>query len=115
MKIIKTLTNKLKTFVRGNGGAFPKVFVWIYASVFLGCGLVTVAGILYEFFTKGQVNYSAVNAFVKEYFAPLIVGSFGVIGVLLIDRNHDGIPDKWEENQEENKNEKVKRKENYHG
>lgn len=108
MKIIKTLTTKLKQFVKGNGGAFPKLFVWVYASVFLGCGIVTVAGILYEFFTKGVINYSAVNAFIKEYFAPSIVGSFGIIGVLLIDKDKDGIPDQWEEQQKEvKKNDKL--------
>ena len=105
MRIIKTVQNRLKKFVATRGGTFPKVFVWVYASVFLGCGLVTVAGILYEFFTKGVVNYQAVNNFVKEYFAPSIVGSFGVIGVLLIDKDKDGVPDQW---QQEDKKDEVR-------
>jgi hypothetical protein len=58
--------------------------------------LVTIVGILYEFATKGAVNYTAVNSFVKEYFAPSIAGTFAILGVLLIDKDHDGIPDEWE-------------------
>ena len=74
----------------------PKLFVWLYASIFIGCGLVTIVGILYEFFTKGAVNYSAVNSFVKEYFAPSIAGTFAILGVLLVDKNKNGVPDEWE-------------------
>ena len=96
MRVIKSLSDRVKKFVKGNGGPLPKLFVWVYASIFIGCGLVTIFGILYEFFTKGSVNYGAVNNFVKEYFCPSIAGTFALLGVLLIDRNNDGIPDKWE-------------------
>lgn len=96
MKIIKTLQNKVTQFVRKRGSILPKLFVWLYASIFIGCGLVTIVGILYEFYTKGSVNYQAVNAFVKEYFAPSIAGTFAILGVLLIDKDKDGIPDEWQ-------------------
>ena len=97
MKIIRGLQSRISKFVKKKGGTLPKLFVWLYASVFIGCGLVTLAGVLYEFFTKGAVNYKAVNDFVKEYFAPSIAGTMGVIGVLLIDKDHDGVPDRWAE------------------
>ena len=96
MKLIKNLQSRVTKFVKKRGGTLPKLFVWIYASVFLGCGLVTIIGIIYEFATKGQVNYTAVNSFVKEYFAPSIAGTFAILGVLLIDKDKDGIPDEWE-------------------
>lgn len=97
MKVISALTDRVKKFVKGSGGTLPKLFVWVYASVFIACGLLTIIGIIYEFATKGQVNYTAVNNFVKEYFAPSIAGTFALLGVLLIDRDKDGIPDKWQE------------------
>ena len=97
MKILKTLTGKVKNFVRGNGGV---LFVWVYASVFISCGLLTIFGIVFEFATKGSINYQAVNNFIREYFAPSIFGTFAILGVLLIDKNRDGIPDKWEEESE---------------
>lgn len=100
MKIIKTVTGRVKRFVKGNGGTFPKLFVWFYASIFIGCGLVTVLGVLYEFFTKGTINYRAVNEFVKEYFAPSIAGKFAVLGVLLIDKDNDGVPDEWQKDKQ---------------
>lgn len=100
MKLIKSISDRVKKFVRGNGGTLPKLFVWVYASIFIGCGLVTVVGVLYEFLTKGAVNYVAVNNFIREYFAPSIAGTFALLGVLLIDKNHDGIPDKWESEEE---------------
>jgi len=103
MKIVKALSNKVKNFIKGSGGALPKLFVWLYASVFIACGLLTIVGVCHEFFTKGVVNYKAVNDFVKEYFAPSICGTFAILGVLLIDKNKDGIPDKWEQEQEEQK------------
>ena len=103
MKLIKGLQSRISRFVKKKGGTLPKLFVWLYASVFIGCGLVTLAGVLYEFFTKGAVNYAAVNNFVREYFAPSIAGTMAVIGVLLIDKDHDGIPDEWEKNKEEDK------------
>ena len=96
MKIIKSLQDKVTKFVAERGSILPKLFVWVYASIFIGCGLVTIVGILYEFFTKGAVNYTAVNAFVKEYFCPSIAGTFAVLGVLLVDRDKNGIPDEWE-------------------
>ncbi len=103
MGIIKSLANRVKKFVKGNGGILPKLFVWVYASVFIGCGLVTVFGVIYEFVTRGAVNYKAVNDFIREYFAPSIAGTFAVLGVLLIDKNNDGIPDKWEGEEGEDK------------
>lgn len=103
MGIIKSLANRVKKFVKGNGGILPKLFVWVYASVFIGCGLVTVFGVIYEFVTRGAVNYKAVNDFIREYFAPSIAGTFAVLGVLLIDKDNDGIPDKWEEEEGEDK------------
>ena len=101
MKLIKTVQKKVSTFVKNKGGVLPKLFVWVYASIFIGCGLVTIVGIVYEFMTKGAVNYQAVNAFVKEYFAPSIAGTFAIIGVLLIDKDHDGIPDEWQKTEKE--------------
>lgn len=97
MKILKTLTDKFKSFVKGNGGILPKLFVWAYASFFISCGLLTIFGVCYEFFTKGAINYKAVNEFLKEYFAPSICGTFAILGALLIDSDNDGIPDKWEQ------------------
>lgn len=100
MKFVKPLTDRVKKFVKQRGGVLPKLFVWIYSSLFIGCGLVTIFGVLHEFYTKGSVNYVAVNNFIKEYFCPSIAGTFTVLGVLLIDKDKDGIPDQWE-NQEE--------------
>jgi hypothetical protein len=101
MRLIKPLTERIKKFVKGNGGPLPKLFVWVYASVFIACGVLTIIGIVYEFATKGAVNYKAVNEFVAQYFAPSIAGTFALLGVLLIDRDNDGIPDKWEEQEQE--------------
>ena len=103
MKYIKSLQSRVTKFVQKRGGVLPKIFVWLYASLFIGCGIVAVAGIIYEFYTKGQVNYKAVNEFIHEYFAPSIAGTMAVIGVLLIDKDHDGIPDEWEKDKEEDK------------
>ena len=103
MKIVKALQNKVTDFVKRRGSVLPKVFVWIYASIFIGCGLIALIGILYEFLTKGQVNYSAVNAFIKEYYAPSIAGTFAILGVLLIDKDNNCIPDEWEKKESEKK------------
>ena len=92
---MKTIT-KIKRWVAVKGKIFPKVFVWCYASIFLACGFLAVIGVLYEFLTKGAVNYTALISFIKEYFAPSVAGSFALVGVLLIDRNSDGVPDQWE-------------------
>lgn len=96
MRFVKTIQKKVATFVQERGGVLPKLFVWLYASIFIACGLLTIIGIIYEFCTKGSVNYAAVNAFVKEYFAPSICGTFAILGVLLIDKDKDGIPDEWQ-------------------
>lgn len=103
MKLIKTLQDKVTQFVKKRGSVLPKLFVWVYASIFIGCGLVTIVGVIYEFATKGTVNYQAVNAFVKEYFAPSIAGTFAILGVLLIDKNNNGIPDEWEKEKDNDK------------
>lgn len=97
MKVIRNIHDRVAKFVKQRGGTLPKIFVWIYASIFICCGLLTIVGVLYEFITKGSVNYASINAFVKEYFAPSIAGTFAVVGVLLIDKDNDGVPDKWQE------------------
>lgn len=101
MKIIKSLQTKVTKFVQERGGVLPKIFVWLYASIFIACGLLTIIGVIYEFATKGSVNYTAVNAFVKEYFAPSICGTFAILGVLLIDKDKDGVPDEWQKDKED--------------
>jgi hypothetical protein len=105
MRFIKGLQNRVAKFVRQKGGTLPKIFVWLYAFAFLACGFITIFGIVYEFIIKSIVNYKAVNDFIRAYFAPSICGTFALLGVLLIDRNNDGIPDKWEEEAEEKEGE----------
>ena len=100
MKIIKSLQDKVTKFVAERGSVLPKLFVWVYALIFIMCGLYTVFGVLYEFLTQGTINYTAINAFVKEYFCPSIAGTFAVLGVLLVDKNENGIPDEWEKEKE---------------
>ena len=92
---MKTIT-KIKRYIATKGRVFPKVFVWVYASIFLACGILGVIGVLIELLAKGSVNYQNLISFIKEYFAPGIAGSFALVGVLLIDRNSDGVPDQWE-------------------
>ena len=96
MKIIKSLQSRVSKFVKQKGGTLPKIFVWLYASIFIACGLLTLVGVIYEFATKGTVNYQSINSFIKEYFCPSIAGTFAVLGVLLVDQNKNGIPDEWE-------------------
>jgi len=97
MKLIKSLQNRVTKFIQKRGSVLPKLFVWLYASIFVACGLLTLIGVVYEFATKGTVNYASINAFIKEYFAPSVCATFGIIGVLLIDRDKDGLPDQWEQ------------------
>ena len=101
MKIIKSVQDRVSKFVKQKGGVLPKIFVWAYASIFISCGLLTVIGIIYEFATKGTINYQSINAFVKEYFAPSVCATMGIIGVLLIDKDRDGVPDQWQKEKDD--------------
>ncbi len=103
MKLIKNLQGRVTKFVRKRGGTLPKMFVWIYACIFIGCGTLTILGVLYEFFTRGSLNYKAVNDCIDKYFSPGVAATMGVIGVLLIDKDKDGIPDKWEQDKGDEK------------
>ena len=100
MKVVSTISDRVKKFVKGSGGTLPKLFVWCYAAAFLACGLITIFGIIYEFWLKSIINYKAINDFIGAYFAPSICGTFALLGVLLIDKDRDGIPDKWQEEKE---------------
>ena len=64
---------------------------------------MTIFGVLYELFTNGSLNYKAVNDCIDKYFSPGVAATMGVIGVLLIDKDKDGIPDKWEQDKEDEK------------
>ena len=97
MKLIKEIQGRVTKFVKKKGGVLPKLFVWMYAAAFLACGFITIFGIIYEFIIKNIINYKAVNDFIAAYFAPSICGTFALLGVLLIDRDHDGVPDRWQE------------------
>jgi len=103
MRIISEISDRAKKFVKGKGGTLPKLFVWCYAAAFISCGVITIFGILYEFLLKSIINYKAINDFVSTYFAPSICGTFALLGVLLIDKNRDGIPDKWEQEEGDDK------------
>lgn len=103
MKLIKGLQGRISKFVKRKGGTLPKMYVWIYACIFIGCGLLTIFGVLYEFFTNGSLNYKAVNDCIDKYFSPGVAATMGVIGVLLIDKDKDGIPDEWEKDKEDEK------------
>ena len=97
MKFIRSLQNRVTKFVQKRGSVLPKLFVWVYALFFVVCGLLTTIGVIYEFYTKGSFNYKSINEFIHEYFSPSIAGTFAILGVLLVDKNEDGVPDKWEE------------------
>ena len=101
MKLIKNLQGRVSKFVKKKGGTLPKLFVWIYACIFIGCGMLTILGVLYDFFTHGSLNYKAVNDCIDKYFSPSVAATMGVIGVLLIDKDHDGVPDQWEQKEED--------------
>ena len=103
MKLIKGLQNRVSKFVKNKGGVLPKLFVWLYAATLLACGGITIFGLIYEFFIKSVVNYKAINDFVAAYFNPSICGTFVLLGMLLIDRDKDGIPDEWEKDNEDEK------------
>jgi hypothetical protein len=105
MKLIKNLQGRVTKFVKKRGGTLPKIFVWIYACIFIGCGLLTICGVLFEFFTHGSLNYKAVNDCIDKYFSPSVAATMGVIGVLLIDRDMDGVPDQWQKDKEDKKDE----------
>jgi len=114
MKFVKTVSDRVKKFVKGNGGTLPKLFVWCYAAAFLACGMITIFGIVYEFWLKNIINYKAINDFVSTYFTPSICGTFTLLGVLLIDKNKDGIPDKWEEGDDKNEHDSNKQNDSGH-
>ena len=40
-----------------------------------------------------------------KYFSPSVAATMGVIGVLLIDRDMDGVPDQWQKDKEDKKDE----------
>ena len=101
MKYVKSLQQRVTKFVKKRGGTLPKIYVWIYAFIFIGCGLLTICGVLYEFFMRGSLNYKAVNDCIDKYFSPSVAATMGVIGVLLIDKDKDGVPDRWEEDKED--------------
>ena len=103
MKLIKSLQNRISKFVKNKGGVLPKLFVWLYAATLLACGGITIFGLIYEFLIKSVVNYKAINDFVAAYFNPSICGTFVLLGMLLIDRDQDGIPDEWEKDKEDEK------------
>ena len=103
MKLIKGLQNRVSKFVKNKGGVLPKLFVWLYAATLLACGGITIFGLIYEFFIKSVVNYKAINDFVAAYFNPSICGTFVLLGMLLIDRDQDGITDEWEKDKEDEK------------
>jgi len=103
MKLIKSLQNRISKFVKNKGGVLPKLFVWLYAATLLACGGITIFGLIYEFFIKSVVNYKAINDFVAAYFNPSICGTFVLLGMLLIDRDKDGIADEWEKDKEDEK------------
>lgn len=82
--------------VARHSGRFASIFVWIYGSLFLLCGMFGIAGMFYEFCITQQINMPGLISFIGMYFDPKTAATFALIGALLIDRNKDGRPDKWE-------------------
>ena len=94
--IISKVTSKIDKYVKEHGRTLSKIFVWLFALILIMCGVISVFGFIVDFIRNGTVPYSNVNAFVKEYFSASTIAAFGVIGVLLIDKDSSGIPDKFE-------------------
>lgn len=79
----------------------PRLFLLLYAGIFISIGSLYLVGLLLEFWKTGNVNYPAVNQFAGTYFGVAVVGTFCVLGKALVDKDEDGIPDTWElENKE---------------
>jgi len=93
---IGKVTSKIDKYVKEHGRTLSKIFVWLFALVLILCGVISVFGFLVDFIRQGVAPYKAINDFVKEYFSASTIAAFGVIGVLLIDRDSSGIPDKFE-------------------
>ena len=74
----------------------PRLFLLLYAGIFISVGSLYLVGLLLEFWTTGKVNYPAVNQFAGTYFGVAVVGTFCVLGKALVDKDEDGIPDTWE-------------------
>lgn len=94
--IISKVTSKINKFVAKNGRTSSKVFVWLFALVLILCGVISVFGFIVDFIRQGVVPYKAINDFVKEYFSASTIAAFCAVGVLLIDKDSSGIPDKFE-------------------
>ena len=91
---VRIMGNAVKTSDSKGGAIYVEAGTLQIAKTCIGFNYSPYSGA--GIYTKGSVNYKAVNDFVKEYFAPSICGTFAILGVLLIDKNKDGIPDKWE-------------------
>lgn len=93
-KWIRTL-NRGVTKMKITG--LPRLFLLLYAGIFISVGILYLVGLLLEFWTTGKVNYPAVNQFAGTYFGVAVVGTFCVLGKALVDKDEDGIPDPWEQ------------------
>lgn len=95
-KSIRTIINGIDRKIRKSGSNFSKLFVWIYAFIFIVCGIFTIITLLITYTKTGKISYADINGFINNYFSPAVAGTFTIIGVLLIDKDRDGIPDKWD-------------------
>lgn len=95
-KWIRTL-NRGVTKMKITG--LPRLFLLLYAGIFISVGSLYLVGLLLEFWVTGKVNYAAVNQFAGTYFGVAVVGTFCVLGKALVDKDEDGIPDTWETNE----------------
>ena len=99
------MTNKLLTLIaKANNNVtamkitgLPRVFLLLYALLFVYFGGIYAIGITTEFVKTGNLNYTAVINFIRVFFGTAVVATMVIIGKALIDTDEDGIPDQWEE------------------
>lgn len=91
--IAKANTNITKMKITG----LPRLFLLSYATLLLYFGFIYAVSVTIEFIRTGLLNYAAVTNFIAVFFGTATVATMVIIGKALIDKNEDGIPDKWEE------------------
>ncbi len=100
-KIINLISIANKNIVKMNITGLPRLFLLIYAFLFVFFGAVYAVGIILEFYKTGIVNYMAITKFIGVFFSTATVATMVIIGKALIDEDKDGIPDNWEKDKKE--------------
>lgn len=104
-KVQKVLLQALSAVGRMKVRGLPRALVIVLMLLIIGSVVLYLAGWIWLWAALRRVDLPALNALLQTLTGASFIAAIGFIGKGLIDADGDGVPDQWEQEKGDKKNE----------